>query len=383
MKNGIIKSKFYYAFFSLIFIFYFLSTAINSKEENTKPLYIQKIPEDPATPSDILKKRNVSILFSGDTHFEWAIEEMQEKFSFNYPVDDIKSVFLESDFRILNLETTISTQSTPLNSKSYVFRSDPENASLLNFLDLDVAVLANNHVMDMGSAGLDDTISNLHTLGIPSVGAGNNIQDASSPYYFKLRGITYALLSFSSIGDKQLFSTSKNPGVAPLSSHVYKQISAVKKNADHVIISLHWGMEYSPRPEKAQILIARRMIDSGATAVIGHHPHIPQGVEFYKSGVIAYSLGNFLFGSINHYQTDNFIVKLLFHPEFKTLEGLEIFPVSGNYKKMGHKISFLNSEQSEKFWKRFYTQCYELNNDKPNISIQPDGRGIWLKKNNQ
>jgi len=365
--------------YPLISISLTISTVLHSRSEYSRTSFvIQKIPQDSVTPSKQLLNKPIDILFAGDTHFEWAISEMQNKNSVNYPVEEVREVFLESDFKILNLETTISNKAKPVNAKSYVFRSDISNAALLNYLGINLAVLGNNHTMDMGLDGLSDTITSLQMQGIPSTGAGLNFNDAISPFYFNLRGTSFAVISYNAIEEKQSTSFDSSSGSATLTPAIYNQIARVKKTVDHVIVSAHWGIEYSPRPEKQQIKIAHSMIDSGATAVIGHHPHIPQGIEFYKNGIIAYSLGNFLFGSINHYQTDNFLLKLLFHPEKKIFEGVRIYPITGDYKKFGHKLSILKSDKSENFWKRFYTQCYELNSRQLRISIDPRGYGTWL-----
>ncbi|MDH5656353.1 MAG: CapA family protein [Spirochaetia bacterium] len=372
-----LNKQFFYAI--LLFLFTGFLPVLPDQNQD-KQVTIQKIPEDPATPSTELTKRPVGILFAGDTHFEWAIDDMQKKYSMYFPAENLKSMFDKSDFRILNLETTISEKTKPVNSKSYVFRAHPQQASLLNYLDINLAVIANNHTMDMGPEGLENTLRSLTERAIPAVGAGMDYKEARSPYYFTVRGVKFAVVSLSTIGAKELFTYGKNPGVLPLTNQIYRDIAAAKKSADHVIVSIHWGIEYSPRPDRNQIIIARRMIDFGATAVIGHHPHIPQAVEYYKHGVIAYSLGNFLFGSINHYQSTNFVIQLLFHPENSSLYGIEIYPITGDYKKTGHKVSPLTENDAEHFWKRFYTQCLELNPIKPEISIQKEGYGIWLKK---
>lgn len=113
------------------------------------------------------------------------------------------------------------------------------------------------------------------------------------------------------------------------------------------IVSLHWGVEYSPFPTSDQRKIARSLIDSGVKIVIGHHPHIPQGVEVYKGGVILYSLGNLIFGSRNSYLNHNLIAIL--HIRNNHLERVELVPIFGKFQKEDHKIRPVKGVEAQEF----------------------------------
>ena len=170
----------------------------------------------------------------------------------------------------------------------------------------------------MGREGLDRTLRALRRAGIASVGSGANSRTAPGPFRFTRGGVRFAVLSFSGIGEAATFSTTSRPGVAAMrDARIHQRVRAARRGADQLIVSLHWGNEYYARPDRRQVALARSLIDAGATAVIGHHPHVPQGVEIYRGRVICYSLGNFLFGSINEDQTENILLQLEIDPQKK------------------------------------------------------------------
>lgn len=322
-----------------------------------------------------IEKPKVRILFAGDTHFIWGIKDLQERYGFFAPVAKILPVFKENDFSVLNLETTITHNENPLNGKVYVFNSDEENLKILRKMNLGLAILGNNHTMDMGDVGLKDTMVKLNRGGIPSIGAGMNMEDATSPYFQEIEGIKFAFVSFSDVGFREMFSRNGSPGVAPLYMAT-RVIRLIKNKVDHVIVNIHWGKEYRSMPEKDQIRVARSLITNGASAIIGHHPHVPQGMEFYRNGVIFYSLGNFIFGSVNQQQVDNMVVQLLFHQDSKKLSGVRIIPITGRYERYGHAIRPLNYKESLAFWREFMVQSTALSgNYLKQLEVQKDGSG--------
>jgi len=153
--------------------------------------------------------------------------------------------------------------------------------------------LANNHIMDWGLEGLQSTIGALSDMNIPCIGAGQNIGAASEPSIFSISGISFAILAAAK---PFCVADSNRPGVRPISeAELCSDIYALKQQGiDHVIVALHWGVEYSRYPSPMDVRLARMLVNSGATLVAGHHPHTLQGVESYENGLIAYSLGNFI-----------------------------------------------------------------------------------------
>ncbi|MEQ9365686.1 MAG: CapA family protein [Leptospirales bacterium] len=320
----------------------------------------------------------IKILFAGDTHFQWGVRELQRSAGLMAPVEELVPVFHAADFRVLNLETSISDRGRPFVRKSYIFNTTPENIRVLQNLKLDLALLGNNHSMDMGRAGLRRTLRALRRAGIGSVGSGENSALAPGPFLFSRGGVSFAVLSYSGIGEASTFSTRSRPGVAAMSDKsIYQSVRAARRNADQVIVSLHWGNEYYPRADRKQVRFARALIDAGATAIIGHHPHVPQGIEVYRGRIICYSLGNFLFGSINEDQTHNIVVQLEVDPKRKQIDRARIVPIVGRYRDAGdHRLRKLDPTEARSFWQEFYVLVRDLSRETvKKLQVYPDGSG--------
>jgi poly-gamma-glutamate synthesis protein (capsule biosynthesis protein) len=153
-----------------------------------------------------------------------------------------------------------------------------------------VATLANNHVMDYGESGLALTLEALHACGGIAVGAGATRAAAEQPVVVSDQGVRVAIVACC----EAQFGTAQpsRPGVAVLGPWVYDAIRACRSQADAVIVSVHAGVELSPWPAPAIRDLYRSWINAGADVVHGHHPHLPQGFEQYRSGLIVYGLGN-------------------------------------------------------------------------------------------
>jgi poly-gamma-glutamate synthesis protein (capsule biosynthesis protein) len=174
--------------------------------------------------------------------------------------------------------------------------------------------LANNHIFDYGKVGLYDTIVYLDSVGIRHVGAGLDAARARQPAIVRANGQRIAFLGYYGGGEAPK-ATRTEPGVASRNMrYIRSDIENIRHGnaADFVVINLHWGTEKAEIPDQDQIDFAHQAIDAGADLVIGHHPHVLQGIERYKSGVIVYSLGNFVFGgnSRDTYDTALFEVQL-------------------------------------------------------------------------
>ena len=348
--------KLLFIFFLWASFFFPLSYVIFSedqkKSKNSKESEFSSLPS-------ILKKEDsyISFLFAGDTHFNWGVADLQKKEGLLAPVEKIQAVFAENDFRVLNLESVLTNKGYPLKGKSYIFHSLSSNISVLEYLGIDLAILGNNHSMDMGLPGLIDMRRLLNKAGIGTVGAGRNRQEALMPYSFKKKGAKkgkgpkFTLLSLSRVGHHDIFSSTSRPGVA---KRLEKNTLARLSKRAKTIVSLHWGREYFLQPSLEQVKLAHSLIRQGASAVIGHHPHIPQAVEIYKGGVIFYSLGNFLFGSTNDLQRENILAILDYSKKKGSLKRVRIVPIQGRYREHGHKIRMLKTQELRGFWKSYY-----------------------------
>jgi poly-gamma-glutamate capsule biosynthesis protein CapA/YwtB (metallophosphatase superfamily) len=181
----------------------------------------------------------------------------------------------------------------------YSFRMKPSAAAALRRAGFDVLSVANNHAGDWGPTALGDTMALLEQQGISVVGAGDSGAEADKAIVVEAKGLGVAFMSFSDVGPNWLNASTTKPGIAIAQSaeRVSEAVrrSASTTNADLLIVSFHFGEEYSSEPTVRQIELARAAITAGADIVVGHHPHVVQKTESYNGGVIVYSLGNFIF----------------------------------------------------------------------------------------
>jgi len=203
------------------------------------------------------------------------------------------------DLAFANLECPLSLRGSPWEGKKFTFRADPaRSVRCLTEVRFDVLSLANNHALDYGPDAMLDTIQNLEQCGIAFSGAGLAPR-AYAPAFVDKRGFRIAFLAFCNPIDLpgyRWLASQDRPGVAvfrPL-ERALAAVSEASSQADLVVVSCHWGAEYSPVTEE-QRQVARALIDAGADLVFGHHPHIPQAVEVYRGKPILYSLGNLVF----------------------------------------------------------------------------------------
>ena len=207
---------------------------------------------------------------------------------------------------------------------------------LLKSLNINLVFLGNNHSMDMGTVGLQETILNLKQAGISNIGAGKNSKEAIKPYIFKKNSIRYAIVSFTLVGHQSTYSNETSAGVA--SFEALKHLKDLHNQVDQIIFSVHWGNEYYSTPVEIQKKWARNLIKRyKADLIIGHHPHIPQSIEIYNGKPIIYSLGNFLFGS-SHFRLEHNILILCEwdkNSQKRTqLEKIWIIPIYGKFQNL-------------------------------------------------
>lgn len=221
----------------------------------------------------------------------------------NYPFEAVQPVLAESDLRFGNLELPLTDRGTAAR-KDYVFRAPPAVAAGLRYGGFDLLSLANNHVLDYGVEGLLDTITALDRAGIAYTGAGRTPDEAYAPRLLTVKGIRIAVLAYLNVPNDSISgwvaqsfaALPGRPGVAwGTPEAVRRDVAAAKAQADLVLVSLHSGFEYTGSVNATQRSLARAAIDAGAALVLGGHPHVLQGVEFYQGVPVIYSLGNFIF----------------------------------------------------------------------------------------
>ena len=228
------------------------------------------------------------------------------------PFASCAELLLDGDFTIGNLECVLGRRGEQV-LKSYTFRAARGAERFLSpyFTALGVA---NNHSLDFGPDGFAECLEVLAKTGIPQIGGGRTLEEARRPLVLERNGIKVAVLACNGFKPEASAPTQDGPGVNPLSEERFlADIAAARKVADAVIPFVHWGPENTPQPRSWQAPYARRMIDAGASAVIGAHPHVTQTVDVHRGAPIVYSLGNFVF---DYYPVDppewtGWVVKLI------------------------------------------------------------------------
>ena len=254
----------------------------------------------------------ITLRFAGDINFDddyFPMQHFQEIGAESISeVIDPKYVELmnKADVMWINNEFCYTDSGEPLAGKAFTFSANPENVKYLKELGVDVAGLANNHVFDYGEQGLLDTLATLEAAKIPYVGAGHDIKEAASPVYVKAGPLTIAYVAAERAEKVQIVTqeaTEDQPGVLRCyeNDRFIESIREAAGKADYVIALPHWGTEHATDLEDVQKDGARAYIDAGADAVIGAHPHILQGIEYYNGKPIVYSLGNFWFDNYELY----------------------------------------------------------------------------------
>ena len=277
--------------------------AISKPESKPAPV------AEPAARAAELRIAAVGDIMLGGT----AAPEML-KYGYDYPFELTKGILKQAPIVFGNLEGPLTDGGAAGTAKQYVFRSPPDKvAPALARAGFKVVSLANNHSLDYGPEGLEDTRAALDKAGIRHAGAGRNVTEAREPVYMMANGTTVAFLAYSLTFPEEFWAGPDKAGTAfGHENHVRTDVAAARATADVVVVSFHWGQEGKTELRDYQTQLAHAAIDAGASAVLGHHPHILQGVERYKDGVILYSLGNFAFGSFSNTATRSAIALLTF-----------------------------------------------------------------------
>lgn len=245
----------------------------------------------------------VRLLFAGDVYLS---DHVLEAYDAAGGIDGVLSQGYQAeiqaaDYFVTNEEFPFSTRGTPAPDKQFTFRVHPEKVKLMQEMGIDLVTLANNHALDYGRDAMLDTIDTLDHAGIRHVGAGKSLAEARKPDVVELNGRTFAFIGATRVypeadwaaGTDSAGMFSAYDGGAQLA----EEVKAAKQQADYVIAYVHWGIEREETPNEVQKSIAHRLVDAGADLVVGAHPHVLQGIEYYQGVPIAYSLGNFVFGS--------------------------------------------------------------------------------------
>ncbi len=272
-------------------------------------------------PSPVISFAAVGDLMLGGS----ALPVISEK-GCDYPFDSTRSILKSVDFAFANLEAPF-TLTGDIFKKTFTFRVPPKYAGGVLRAGFDLVTLANNHILDYGPEGLNSTLNVLDSLSIAHCGADSNLEKSERGVILNKGGWRIGFLAYSLTYPSEFWAASDRCGTAyPHIDRLRQTIQTMKSQTDLVVVSFHWGGERMATPKPYQRSYAHQAIDWGADLVIGHHPHVLEGMELYKGRLIAYSLGNFAFGSYSFSAKVSIILKLYFDSKGPLLA--EVIPIS-------------------------------------------------------
>lgn len=301
--------------------------SVMPEEESTEtePVAESETPEETVPPETVEEKEDeivtITVSAAGDVTlgnlygmtYEWSFDEMYELESPEYFFENVKPIFEADDMTIVNFEGVLTLTDERV-EKKYNMKGNPEYVQILTAGDIEAVSFANNHRMDYSQQGSDDTVAAFESAGIAYA------YDSIVGYY-ETKGITIGFLSFNEVYDGTGVEQFIKDGMAELK----------EAEVDLILACCHWGSELANYPEEYQTTLARMCIDLGADLVIGHHPHVLQGVDVYNGKYIVYSLGNFCFGgNKNPKDKDSMIFQQTFtfvNGEKQEDDNIKIIPV--------------------------------------------------------
>lgn len=322
----------------LFFLAYFM--AVNSQHEINRSLEMLGLKEN---------ENEIRLIAVGDVMLSRSVEKtMIGKKNFKYPFIKTAELTSGADIAFGNLETPIIS-GKPVNPSEMMFRADPRSIVGLKYAGFDVLSLANNHIMNFGKRGLEETVKELDGAGIKHAGAGIGQDNIYQGAAVTVKGVKFLFLAFTYNTDIRKDPKGVEYGVSNMDKE--KMQGAVKKakeEADVIIVSMHAGTEYKTKSGSFQQDFAHSAIDAGADLVIGHHPHVVQEVEEYNGKYIIYSLGNFVFDQMWSNETRlGAVAEIIFDgKEIKNVrfEAVKIFDYS--------QASLIEGKESERIFER-------------------------------
>jgi poly-gamma-glutamate synthesis protein (capsule biosynthesis protein) len=247
--------------------------------------------------------KQTRILFGGDIMLSRFVGKLaRERKDPAFPLRDIAPLLASADIAFANLESPFSDRGGP-RDEGMVFHAAPEMIAGLEIAGIDVVSTANNHARDCGAYGVEYTVDWLEKHGIASVGTGRSHEAAHAGSVIERGGMKFGFLGYT-FDQSNGNHTDVDERVAVMDiDGMRADVASILKRADVAIVSMHAGTEYAPRPNTQQTAFARAAIDAGASIVVGHHPHVVQSWERYRSGAIFYSLGNLVFDQFQRAET--------------------------------------------------------------------------------
>jgi poly-gamma-glutamate capsule biosynthesis protein CapA/YwtB (metallophosphatase superfamily) len=331
---------------TFIFLIFILSTLVFSTSETIPAA------EADARPSETL-------LAVGDLSFaniETSVINNPDR-----PWVNVKNILSSGNILVGNQEVPFSTRGAIYTPKKWTLRSDPRSVQALVHAGFKVVTLANNHMMDYGPLGLQDTLETLDNAKILHTGAGANLNAArEAVFYTTPSGIRFAFLAYSLVLPDLFWANSTRPGTAyGAPSYFVADVKRAKTMADYVVVSFHWSDELKYYPADYQKIYGKQCIDAGASIVLGHHPHVLQGLEIYHGGLIAYSLGNFAFGTLSNNVKDSMILGVDY--DRNGLIQAKIYPININNYEVNFQPRLRHGADAERVLQelRTYSSAFQ------------------------
>jgi poly-gamma-glutamate synthesis protein (capsule biosynthesis protein) len=272
------------------------------------PMTLQR-PTRPARPTFA---GTVTVAAVGDMMFGRGVADYMRNAGGAAILSRVATELAAADVALGNLEGPLATTGTRAKGKDVTLLGDPRGVAGLTAAGFDAVGLANNHSLDYGVSALRETMSLLDGAHIAHAGAGMSQKAAYAPATIVTRsGARVAFLSFSHVVPLGFAAEGSHPGIARSRFHMDRVTAAIRSaraSHDFVVVAFHWGTEYQDTPSAEQRADGRAAIDAGADLVVGHHPHVIQGVESYKGRLIAYSLGDFVFDHFSRVTGESFIL---------------------------------------------------------------------------
>ena len=316
-------------------------------------------------------KDSLSIVAVGDIMMGGSALSFIQKKGSDYPFDSTRAIVNSADITFANLEAPF-TSSGNVFKKKFTFKVPPEYADGLLHTGFDILSLANNHILDYGRKGLLSTFHTLDSLGIAYVGAGRNRKEAEQEKILERDGWRVGFLAYSLTYPEEFWATTNRCGTAyPEIKELKKSISSLRKKVNIVVVSFHWGSELMTHPKPYQKFYAHCAIDWGADLVLGHHPHVLQGLEMYHSKLIVYSLGNFVFGSYSSKVRESIILKVCFDKN-GSLTTAKVIPICVFNSKVQFQPRLLHGTSKGKVIQTLNTISKKLNRGKKIIGESGD-----------
>jgi poly-gamma-glutamate synthesis protein (capsule biosynthesis protein) len=262
--------------------------------------------------------------------------------------------------RIINLETSLTTSEDARADKRIHYRAHPANAPCLTVAKIDCCVLANNHVLDWGVRGLEETLDTLHAAGVRTAGAGRDAAEAAAPAVIELaenrRVLVFAFGMESAGVPLDWAATERKPGVrvlrdlsAKTADGVAADIAAARRPGDIMVVSIHWGGNWGYEISRAERELAHRLIDAGAADVVhGHSSHHPKAIEIYRERPILYGCGDILndYEGIDGHESFRPELALMYFPTLDTATGKLVRLALTPTRVRGFRVNLAKDEEA-------------------------------------